>query len=522
MHDREIVAKIAAGDLGGLAAAYDTYASGLYAYCLTLLTEPADAADAVQDTFVVAAAKVSALRDRDRLRAWLYAVARNECHRRHRGRAALAPMTEGAEPAGEADAPETGEQQAQLRVLVRAALAGLNAGEREIIELHLRRELSGDDLADVLGVSRKQAHALASRARSQFETSLGVLLVARSGRQFCPDLAGILDGWDGTLTVLLRKRLNRHVDRCAVCAERRRRELSPAMLLGLLPVALVPASLRDQIAHLAADTAHGMLASRAKAGQHLQSFTRAGFPSQVSPARAGWGRVGSPGVRARRIRVARVRGRFGQAAAGIAVAGALIGGALLLLPQHSGPPGAAGPRPASPGSSAAAPPTSAPAAAPIPGRSAAPPGTVSPALSRLAAESAQPALSAPGTGPGGPTPAGPTPGGPTPAGSSASAPPPSPSPTPSGTLIVSPTLVQVGVAIRLTAEGGPVSFSITAPAVLAVSPAAGSLQAGASVTVAVRLALGQLLSANVTVIVYPGPTRVIVLPVPLLGALRGA
>ena len=37
--------------------------------------EPADAADAVQDTFVIAAAELGRLRDPDRLRPWLYAVA---------------------------------------------------------------------------------------------------------------------------------------------------------------------------------------------------------------------------------------------------------------------------------------------------------------------------------------------------------------------------------------------------------------------------------------------------------------
>ena len=86
MRDRDIVAAIVAADPAGLSAAYDQYAASLYAYCQCLLSEPADAADAVQDTFVIAAAKLSALRDPDRLRPWLYAVARNECRRRLRAR----------------------------------------------------------------------------------------------------------------------------------------------------------------------------------------------------------------------------------------------------------------------------------------------------------------------------------------------------------------------------------------------------------------------------------------------------
>ena len=76
MRDSEVVAAIVAGDPAGLAEAYDRYATPLYSFCLTMLRQPADAADAVQDTFVIAVPKLSGLRDPERLRSWLYAVAR--------------------------------------------------------------------------------------------------------------------------------------------------------------------------------------------------------------------------------------------------------------------------------------------------------------------------------------------------------------------------------------------------------------------------------------------------------------
>ena len=55
MDDREIVAAIVAGDLTGLAAAYDEHAESLYGYCRWMLPEPEDAADAVEDTFIITA-----------------------------------------------------------------------------------------------------------------------------------------------------------------------------------------------------------------------------------------------------------------------------------------------------------------------------------------------------------------------------------------------------------------------------------------------------------------------------------
>ncbi len=68
MRDGEIVAATLAGDPAALLDAYDQYAPGRYGYCRSLLSRPADAADAVQDTFVVAAAKLGGLRDPGRLR----------------------------------------------------------------------------------------------------------------------------------------------------------------------------------------------------------------------------------------------------------------------------------------------------------------------------------------------------------------------------------------------------------------------------------------------------------------------
>src|ERR1700685_3816250 len=81
MQDSEVAASFAGDRTDGLAEAYDRYADPLYKSCLAFLGEPAEAADAVQDTFVIAAARLADLREPSRLRAWLYAVARNECQR---------------------------------------------------------------------------------------------------------------------------------------------------------------------------------------------------------------------------------------------------------------------------------------------------------------------------------------------------------------------------------------------------------------------------------------------------------
>ena len=219
MEDPEVVAAIVAGDPAGLAEAYDRYAMPLYSYCRSMLREPADAADAVQDTFLVATAKLRDLRDPAKLRSWLYAVARNECMRRLRAGSALSALEEAADVPAQAAEIGTETERVEVQQLVRAAIDGLNPGERDVIELSLISELENDELADALGVSRNHAHALLSRARSQLERSLGALIVARTGRAACSDLDAMLAGWDGQLTVLMRKRISRHIEHCEVCGE---------------------------------------------------------------------------------------------------------------------------------------------------------------------------------------------------------------------------------------------------------------------------------------------------------------
>jgi RNA polymerase sigma factor (sigma-70 family) len=291
MEDSEVVGSIVAGDPHGLVDAFDRYADPLYKYCRTLLRDPADAADAVQDAFVIAASRLDRLREPDRLRAWLYALARNESLRILRSkRGAPAPY----------QAPDSGgigrdAGQPDLRALFEDARDGLNPGEREAIELQLRQDLDPAEIAAVLGLSRGHAHTLLSRAGEQLWTCLAVLLVSRGGRDSCGELDALLAGWDGRLTVPLRKRVHRHIEHCAVCGARRSFELRPAKLRELAPGAALaagaelslqlapglPEGLRAHTITIAAGQESGATAHRAAVLSRAGAFNHGGFPKPV-------------------------------------------------------------------------------------------------------------------------------------------------------------------------------------------------------------------------------------------------
>jgi RNA polymerase sigma factor (sigma-70 family) len=245
--DAELVRAATAGDRGAFAAIYDRYADRLHDFCWSVLRDRDQAADATQDAFLVAAERLGQLRDPERLRPWLYAVARSQALRRVRARSRLAPEEDMTDLPDTATGPEQAAQRADLRELVWNAAAGLSERDRALLDLHLRHGLEGADLGEAIGVEPAHAYVLLTRLRDQVERSLGALLVARLGRGDCPDLSRVLADWDGRFSPLIRKRVARHVDSCEVCAAARRKLASPLALLAAVPPMPAPADLRGRV-----------------------------------------------------------------------------------------------------------------------------------------------------------------------------------------------------------------------------------------------------------------------------------
>ena len=131
----------------------------------------------------------------------------------------------------------------ELADLIATAAGGLSDRECAVLELNYRHGLDGPELAQALGVSQTKAQTMTQRLRATIERSLGALLVARRARSRptgCTELAEILDGWDGEFTILMRKRVARHIESCATCDRQRRRLINPVTLLGRPPV-FIPA-----------------------------------------------------------------------------------------------------------------------------------------------------------------------------------------------------------------------------------------------------------------------------------------
>lgn len=295
MDDREVAVAIARADPVGIAEAYDRYAANLYGYCHSMLHQPADAAEALRDTFVVTAATLGDLPEPPKLRPWLYSVAREECQRRHH----ILPPIRGEETST-ADQPATSAGQpaevgrdpapAELETLIRRLLAEMKPREREVLELSLRHDLDDGDLAIALGVSWSRAHTLISRARGRLEKTLAVLLVARTGRQACPTLDTLLADWDGQLAEQTRDLVGMHIEQCETCLGSNPGTLRPAALSRLLPLAVLPPGLREQVLRDCYSTSPDAVNYRLKAARRAESVWLEPFSRTVKRWGGGGGR----------------------------------------------------------------------------------------------------------------------------------------------------------------------------------------------------------------------------------------
>jgi RNA polymerase sigma factor (sigma-70 family) len=119
----------------------------------------ADAEDAAQEALWLLARRVGTIRSLQAISAWLFTVVRRECLRLAR-LAGIGPA--GASPSQDAilERPD-----AELRLDLAAAIEALPQAYRDIVLLRDVRELTIDEIAGMLAITRQAAKARLHRAR---------------------------------------------------------------------------------------------------------------------------------------------------------------------------------------------------------------------------------------------------------------------------------------------------------------------------------------------------------------------
>lgn len=156
--DAQLVKRSQEGDRRAFEQLARSRQGPLLAFLRRMLGDEDDARDVCQETLLRAYLGIRALREPDRVDAWLHRIAVNQCRDRHR-RAASRPLRavcldepEASEvPSPEAGPEELAEQGDRARA-VRAALARLSEDQRTAIVLREYQGFTSAEIATITGV----------------------------------------------------------------------------------------------------------------------------------------------------------------------------------------------------------------------------------------------------------------------------------------------------------------------------------------------------------------------------------
>jgi len=150
-------------DRAAFTAMVARYQPDLLRVCYVILGDASLAEDAAQSAWIQAWRKLDQLRDAQKLRSWLVAVAANEARQIARRRRPVP---------GSADAIPWDDADPRLADLT-AALARLTVDERRLLSLRYVAELSSDEIGKAIGASAEAVRHRLARLLARLREDLG-------------------------------------------------------------------------------------------------------------------------------------------------------------------------------------------------------------------------------------------------------------------------------------------------------------------------------------------------------------
>jgi len=172
--DAELVHRVLAGETEAFAGLVARYRDRLGRYAMRMLSNRADAEDALQETFVRAYRSLGRCTEPERFGAWAFGILVNRCRTLGAQRARRERVQTSDELAlGRAADPDDPVQRQALRDTIERALAQLAPVLREAFLLKFVEEMSYEEMATMTGASIPALKMRVSRGRSELRRLLG-------------------------------------------------------------------------------------------------------------------------------------------------------------------------------------------------------------------------------------------------------------------------------------------------------------------------------------------------------------
>lgn len=229
-NDASLIALAAAGDRSAAGAVVARHGAAVARFLRSVLPEGEAHEDAFQETFTAAFRSGERFSEvRGSLRTWLLAIARNTARSSRRASQRMTSTDPNLLDLGIAAGwgqhdPEREVSEKERRALLSQALGALDPEDRELLLLRDVEGLSGQETADLLGVSLAAMKSRLHRARLRMmaayrEQSRGVHAQQRTvGGLSCGEVLQVLSSYvDGELNDEGRAQVDAHLKGCSVC-----------------------------------------------------------------------------------------------------------------------------------------------------------------------------------------------------------------------------------------------------------------------------------------------------------------
>lgn len=162
-----LIAEMAAGDTAALEQLYARTKSAVYGFALSILKNPQNAEDVMQDTYVRLFQAAAGYRAQGKPMAWILTIVRNFCLMKLRDQRADTPLDEEAWQR-QAD-PDSFTESSADRMVLDAALRILSDEERQIVILHSVTGLKHREIAALLELPLSTVLSKYRRALSKLQ-----------------------------------------------------------------------------------------------------------------------------------------------------------------------------------------------------------------------------------------------------------------------------------------------------------------------------------------------------------------
>jgi RNA polymerase sigma factor (sigma-70 family) len=222
--DAELVAAVRSGEARAFADLYREHVDAVRRVAHHLVGDSDATADAVQDTFARALQHLDDLREPERFRPWLLAIARHAATDQLRARKRLTPLDRSHDEllAASGPGPESVAEIRELADQVQGCVAGLSTRDAAAVTMVTQLGFTPAQVANALGVTQGAAKVIVHRARRRLRNALALQLMVEQPGLACEEFQKLLA--DDPLTA------SKHIESCVTCLDRAGAEVIPSGL----------------------------------------------------------------------------------------------------------------------------------------------------------------------------------------------------------------------------------------------------------------------------------------------------